>query len=167
MTNLIPLAQAYSINSLKSSAHSSVFLIIALIALVVAIFEIASVWKVYKKANQPGWASIIPVYSSWVEAKVGGKPGWLGLFIVATAIAISFMGSSAANSSKYAPIAAILWVISFLLYVYIFVGIANNFGKTKWFGLLLVILPFIGFPILGFGPAQYKPIEPDDSKASP
>ncbi|HUD05747.1 MAG TPA: DUF5684 domain-containing protein [Candidatus Saccharimonadales bacterium] len=166
MLNLLSPAQAYNITNLKSSAHSPTFLIVFVVLAVVAILEIASIWKVYKKADQRGWAAIVPIYSSWVQAKIGGKSGWLGLLVVAIATSITLIGASPADSTKYAPIAAILWVIVFLLYVYIFVGVARNFGKTKWFGLLLVILPFIAFPIIGFGPAKYKALESDSKNDS-
>ena len=40
------------------------------------IFLIASVWKVYTKAGQPGWACIIPFYNIYVLLKIVGRPGW-------------------------------------------------------------------------------------------
>src|SRR4051812_26873911 len=33
-------------------------------------------WKVFTKAGQPGWASMVPIYNMYILCKVGGKPGW-------------------------------------------------------------------------------------------
>ena len=42
----------------------------------VTVFMIASVWKVFAKAGEPGWASIIPIYNTYVVLKIAGKPWW-------------------------------------------------------------------------------------------
>jgi hypothetical protein len=34
-------------------------------------------------------------------------------------------------------------------------GIAKRFGKWTWFGVGLILLPFIFYPILARGKAQY------------
>ena len=40
------------------------------------ILMVASMWKVFSKAGQPGWASIIPFYNLYIMLKIAGKPGW-------------------------------------------------------------------------------------------
>jgi Ca2+-transporting ATPase len=37
---------------------------------------IASMWKVFTKANQPGWAAIVPIYNMLVMLEVAKKPTW-------------------------------------------------------------------------------------------
>jgi hypothetical protein len=54
-----------------------------LISLALSIFVIASFWKVFTKAGQPGWAAIVPFYNTYVLLKVVGRPGWwLVLFFI-------------------------------------------------------------------------------------
>jgi len=38
------------------------------------ILQIIATWLIYKKAGQPGWASIIPFYNFYVLLKIVGKP---------------------------------------------------------------------------------------------
>src|ERR1700690_1558250 len=44
--------------------------------LALTVFEIVCLWKVYQKAGQPGWASIIPIYNAYILLKIAGRPGW-------------------------------------------------------------------------------------------
>lgn len=91
---------------------------------------IASMWKVFVKAGQPGWASIVPIYNLVTMLKIVGKPTWwLVMFCIPL---VNF----------YA-----LYVVS--------TGIAKSFGKSSGFGLGLMFLGFIFFPMLAFGDARY------------
>jgi hypothetical protein len=94
------------------------------------ILMIASLWKVFSKAGQPGWACLIPIYNVYVLIKVAGKPGWWLLLML-----IPFVNA----------------IVSILVVA----GVAKNFGKGVGFTLGLIFLPFIFYPILAFGDASY------------
>lgn len=101
-------------------------------SLILSIFVIAGVWKVFEKAGQPGWASIIPIYNVIVMLKIAGKPTWWLLLLI-----IPF--------------------VNIIIAIMISIEIARNFGKDTGFGIGLALLGFIFYPILGFGNAQYRP----------
>jgi hypothetical protein len=105
--------------------------VVGIIYLAVLIIVIASMWKVFAKAGQPGWAAIIPIYNFYILCKVGGKPGWWVLLML-----IPFVN-----------------IIIFLL---LCIAIAEKFGKGAGFGVGLFFLGFIFFPILAFGDARYQ-----------
>ena len=42
----------------------------------VMVLMVVAMWRVFNKADQPGWASLIPIYNFYVLLKIGGKPGW-------------------------------------------------------------------------------------------
>lgn len=111
-------------------------LILLLVALIVVM--IAAMWKVFEKAGKPGWAAIVPFYNSWVLAEVGGKPGWWGLLAIFVSV-IPFFGA----------------IASLVISIFIYLGVAQNFGKGTGFAILLILLPFIGVPMLAWGDAQY------------
>lgn len=92
------------------------------------VFIIASEWKTFEKAGQPGWACIVPFYNIYIMAKIAGVKNWWLIFI---------------------PLANIYIIIVIML------GIAKSFGKTTGFGVGLIFLGFIFWPILGFGDAVY------------
>lgn len=104
------------------------------IYLAIIIVYLAGMWKTFEKAGQPGWACIIPFYNVYILLKIAGKPGWwlLLLFVPLANIVILFM---------------------------VGIEIASRFGKGSGFGIGLTFLPFIFYPILGFGDAQYLPLK--------
>ncbi len=55
-----------------------------MISLGISIFMIVIYWFLFQKANQPGWAAVIPYYNSYIVFKIAGKKkmfwGWLDRF---------------------------------------------------------------------------------------
>jgi len=89
-------------------------------------------WKLFSKAGEPGWASIIPIYNTIVFLKIGGKPWWwLFLFCI--------------------PIAGLVFAILAL------VTFTERFGKGAGYviGILLFPLTLIFLPMLAFGDSKY------------
>jgi len=99
----------------------------------IGLFLIVSLYVVFKKADQPGWAIFIPFYNSWVLAEVGERPGWIGVLALVSTF-IPFVG----------------WIIGVALSVYITIGVAAVFRRGVVFGLGLTFLPFVFYPILAF-----------------
>jgi hypothetical protein len=105
--------------------------IVGIIYLAVLVLMIASAWKIFVKANEPGWAAIIPIYNIVVMLKICGKPiWWLVLFLI----------------PGVSIVAGILVAISF----------AKSFGKGTGFALGLIFLGFIFAPMLAFSDATYQ-----------
>jgi ABC-type sulfate transport system permease subunit len=96
-----------------------------------AVLMIAALWKVFSKAGHPGWAAIIPIVNTYFLCKVAGRPGWWIILI-------------------FIPF------VNFIIWIILCIDVAKNFGKGAGFGIGLLLLPFIFFPILGFGSAQYQ-----------
>ena len=99
--------------------------------LTVMILIIAGCWKVFTKAGQPGWASIIPIFNVYIWCKIVGRPGWWVILLL-----IPF--------------------VNFIIGIILSIDLAKSFGKGVGFGLGLALLGFIFWPILGFGSAQYQ-----------
>lgn len=104
----------------------------AVFGFVVIIILIVAGWRIFEKAGKPGWAFIIPIYNVIVLLEIVGKPWWWLLLII------------------FVPLGNIIWGIwtTNLL--------AKSFGKNEGFTVGLIFLPFIFYPILGFGNAQYN-----------
>ena len=102
-----------------------------IIGLLIALVLIVAMWKVFTKAGQPGWASIIPIYNIYIWCKIVGRPWWWILLML-----IPF--------------------VNFIICIILCIDLAKSFGKGVGFGLGLAFLGIIFFPILGFGSAQYQ-----------
>lgn len=103
-----------------------------LIYLAIIILMIAGMWKVFEKAGKPGWAAIVPIYNIIVLLEIVGRPiWWIVLFLIP--------------------------IVNFVALIIVAMDLAVCFGKSKGWGFgLLVILPFVGYPMLGFGDAAYS-----------
>src|SRR6266487_4027516 len=47
-----------------------------IIGLLIALLLIVATWKVFTKAGQPSWASIIPIYNLYIWCIFVGRPWW-------------------------------------------------------------------------------------------
>jgi TRAP-type C4-dicarboxylate transport system permease small subunit len=104
----------------------------SLIILAAALLLVASMWKVFERAGEPGWAVIIPIYNLYVLTKVAQvSAAWM-----------------------------IAMLLPFLNIIAVFVvanGVAKRFGKSTGFGIGLVLLPFLFYPMLAWGDDQPSP----------
>ena len=120
--------QDYSSSSSGSGASIAIFGIVGLAFLVI---YIASMWKIFTKMGQPGWAGIIPILNYVVIARLSGKAWWYGLLPIVPCIG---------------------WVFAIIL-IY---NLAELFGHGVGFTIGLILLPIIFLPILAFGEYQYN-----------
>lgn len=101
-----------------------------LLILIVILLPVLSFWFLYNKANEPGWASIIPIYSTLVWLKIIGKPWyWLLLFCV-----------------PYLNFVFLIWAVNLT---------SKSFGKSEGYTVGLILLPLIFWPLLAFGSSKY------------
>lgn len=113
----------------EDSGTSPVSLIFSL---VFAVLVIAGLWATFSKAGKPGWAAIIPIYNIYVWLKVAGRPGWWLILML-----IPF--------------------VNIVMSIIVSLDVAKSFGKSGVFGFFgLWLFGFIGYPMLGFGSAQYQ-----------
>ena len=98
--------------------------------LLIAVLMIVSMWKIFTKAGQPGWAAIIPFYNLFILLRISGRPEWW----------------------------IILWLIpcvNIVIQILVYLDLARVFGKSTGFGVGLILLPIVFFPLLAFGDAEY------------
>jgi hypothetical protein len=102
-----------------------------IVGLLIALMLVIAMWKVFTKAGQPGWASIIPIYNLYIWCKIVGRPGWWIILLL-----IPF--------------------VNIIVGIILCIDMAKSFGKGVGFGIGLSLLGIIFWPILGFGSALYQ-----------
>lgn len=104
--------------------------LIILLGIALFLIQIGSLWVLFQKADEPGWAAIIPIYNIMLLFRVGGlSAGWV------LTLAIP--------------------VVNGLVGIWLWLRVAEQFGRGALFGLGLAFLPFIFLPILAFGESVY------------
>ena len=92
---------------------------------------VVSEWKIFTKANKPGWACLIPIYSTLVLLEIIGKPWWWIFLFFIPIVNLVFA----------------IWMINLL---------SKSFGKDEAFTVGLLLIPIIFYPILGLGSSKYR-----------
>ena len=115
-------------------AAAGIYLVIVF---AIAVIQIIAMWKIFTKAGQAGWKSIIPIYNLVILFKISGLSPWL-ILLYLTSI-IPFIG----------------WLVVLALTIMQAYYLAKSFGKDVGYMFGLWLLPSIFYMILGFGSAQY------------
>ena len=124
--------------------------VVLLVGLIIGIFQLIGLWKVFKKANQPGWAAIIPFYNTYILCKITGvNPWWIVVVLCSSVLGVI-------------PILGSLLVMAITIYfgVLLAVSTARSFGKDDAYAIGLYLLqPFFMFA-LGVGKSEYQGAKP-------
>lgn len=104
--------------------------VVWIIAMGMYVLQIIAMWKIFTKANKPGWASIVPVYNIYTLLQIAEVPTWYLLLLII-------------------PVANIY--ATFKMYI----ELAHKFGKDTGFGIGLVLLNPVFILVLAFGNASY------------
>lgn len=107
-----------------------IFLLILVLLFAMPLVAMIGMIKVFSKAGHPGWMAIIPGLNLYILVQIADKPMWLFILFFIPTVNI---------------IPAILVPIE----------ISKKFGKSILFAMGLCFLPFVFYPILGFGSAEY------------
>lgn len=122
----------YSSTSTTDSILSGIGTGTMVMSLIVALFSIVTMWMIFKKAGQPGWAVIIPIYNLVVLFRVIKLDWWHILIFL------------------FVPFAAVVYAIIIPL------KLAKVFGKSTAFGVLSIFFSIITNAILAFGSDEYQ-----------
>lgn len=122
----------YQVTTVTTNGMSGFFVGFWLFAYLVAIVvAIVAMWKIFTKAGEAGWKSLIPLYNTYMLFRIAGRNGWwmLGLLVPLLNIVVAVM---------------------------LALDLAKHFGKSTMFAIFgLIIFPFVGSLMLAFGEAKY------------
>lgn len=114
----------------SSGVAAGIGLVGGIIYLAIIVIAIIGMWKAFEKAGKPGWAAIIPIYNMIILIEIVGKPMIWILWLIIPCVNIVF----------------VIWLYNL---------VSKSFGKSEGFTVGMLLLPFIFWPILGFGDAKY------------
>lgn len=102
-----------------------------LIYLIVIVLAVVAYWRIFTKAGEAGWQSIIPIWSTIVLLKIVGRPWWWILLML-----IPF--------------------VNIVVLIVVLLDLGKSFGKSTMFSVFgLIIFSLIGYLMLGFGSDKY------------
>ncbi len=119
----------YNVSELRNIAASYSF-----VGFIVSVLSIVALWKLFKKAGKPGWASIIPIYNIVVLFQIVNISPWLILLML---------------------IPIVNFVVLLVLSIMVCSRLAKAYGKGTGFAIGLFFLYPIFILILGLGDSKY------------
>ena len=136
--------------------------VLIIVATVAMVFGIIGQWKMFTKAKEAGWKSLIPIYNLYTMCKVTGvNPWWILVTFIASLLYTIMNGISGAfPDAWYLVIFVVLFgllnlAISIYFTIVLSVSTAKSYGKdTGWAVGLYFLRPFFMFA-LGIGKSKY------------
>lgn len=139
---------------LGGAVIGGMFAIYLTFSIIIGILLIIAMWKIFTKAGEAGWKSIIPIYNVYVFCKIIGVSFWKWVILCPLLIGVvSFIIETAAGIAQFSNI--IGGIYSIILYIVMAVKLSKAFGKSAGFTVGLIIFPNIFQLILGFGSSTY------------
>ncbi|MBQ3296363.1 hypothetical protein IJG95_01485 [Candidatus Saccharibacteria bacterium] len=146
------------------------------VGIALVVITIIAWWRIFEKAGEKGWKSIIPFYNIYIMFKLCGIKAWFWIILCAAFVGGILTGvnppAELVNNDNvtWETLNAIDWgthtpyligmVISCVAGIFssalIAVKLAKAFGKSVWFSVGLFFLQFIFTLILAFGKAKYS-----------
>lgn len=182
-TTLISTRTATELTT-SEAAFAGGFLGTMLIAvLILTVLVIIGEWKIFEKAGEKGWKSLIPIYGQYILFKIAGIKNWFWALFCVTIVGSIMMSVNqlpvdfnAAQDVINAQLNAINWsdyavyllgatatgIASFAAMIALSINLAKAFGKGLSYILGLIFIPEIVLMVLGFGKAKYdKKVQKD------
>lgn len=147
-------------------------------SLALSILLIVALWKVFEKAGEKGWKSLIPLYNLYIYCKIAWSKGWfwllgslplIGIIWMFLSVFLWFLSRDSGLETMRAfssfknmanRLLGLLSTFSLIATVVatcvVNIRMAKKFGKSTGFGIGLIFLSGIFIPILWFWSAEYQ-----------
>lgn len=131
---------------------------ILFVILTIGAMMIAANWCIFKKAGTSGWKALVPFYCDYTFYKIAWKRKYFFIMLV-----LFVIGFNLSNPTIFKNIPVllsfagdILMFAAAIIDIISIVKLAKAFRKGGGFAVGLILLPFVFYPILGFGSAKYR-----------
>lgn len=128
-------------------------------AIVLWVLYIVAFWKVFTKAGEPGWKSIIPIYNEYTFYKATWNTTMFWVFL-GLGVVGSLMSSCGVDASGGLTAVGIIGTL--LSFAAAVIAVIQSYKTSKAYGhgvgffLGLVFFNWIFLMILGLGSSEYK-----------
>ena len=129
--------------------------------LVILVLTIIAEWRIFTKAGQSGWKSLIPIYNAIVELGFSWRKGKFWSIVLASFLFGIGQALTEYSSGEVLDIVAMLLMVVggiavLVLTVKAVYYLAQSFGHGLGFTIGLILVPTVFRLILGLGSSQYR-----------
>lgn len=138
--------------------------------LVIIVLLVIARWKVFTKAGEAGWKSLIPVYAEYIQWKIAWTKTslfWVVLILVIGGFIMTYAAGGLAldaygnltptgDFSLFSIIGTVLIIAGGVLELIACYKLFVSFGHGVGWFILYILFPNIMLLVLGFGSSQYR-----------
>lgn len=124
----------------------------AVVVIIFYILQVVAYWKIFTKAGEAGWKSLVPVYNTYVQYRLTweAKYFWIALALAVVGGLLKAVGGIVGAVGSLAVLGAgIMNIVGFY-------KLACAFGHGAGFTVGLIFLNPIFMLILGLGKSEYQ-----------
>lgn len=137
----------------------SAMLILSLVGIAVAVLLVIAEWKIFVKAGEKGWKSLIPFYNVYILFKLFWKTDMFWI-LLGVSLGSSILTGICANAGINAGVLTFaVGVFELVVAIILCNRISKSFGHSGGFTVGLIFLPNIFTLILAFNKDKYKKIK--------
>ncbi len=139
-----------------------------IIALAYYVLLVIAGWKVFEKAGEKGWKSLIPIYNTYIFYKIVGMKKWFWAILIASFV-ISFVTTLMGQGTQIQDmntatgvgvfsviLTTAMFILAFAVSVMYSLRTSRVFGHGYLFAFGLFFLSGIFLLVLGFGRSKYN-----------
>ena len=120
------------------------------------LLQIIANWRIFTKAGEAGWKSIIPIYGDYISYKIAWQPAYFWLTFILGIVSSYLQGTLETGESLTVYVLVILIkIILVVISIMYSIKLARAFGRGTGFAIGLIFLQPIFMLILGFGDDRY------------
>lgn len=134
------------------------------ICLVWYIVMVIADWKIFTKAGEPGWMSLIPFLNTFILFKISWKTIMFWAMLGALVLGSIFTSLAGEEGGILQGIGIIFTLAGAVISLIDMYKLAKSFGYGIWFTLGLIFISPLFTLILGYGKAEY--IGPEGKRIS-
>ena len=135
---------------------AGLWIAIWILALVLWILAIIAMWKIFTKAWEAGWKSIIPFYNIYILYKIAGMKNWFWYTLIVFAVWCLVAAICWVESTAYWIVMGIVCLFCWIVAIVVNYKLPRKFGWGVFASILYVLFTWICVLILGFGNYQYE-----------
>ena len=144
--------------------------VIGVASIAIFILLIVAMWKLFEKAGEKGWKSLIPIYDVYILYKISGAKDWFWGLVVAELVVIintivatangSIVTDAAGNITEindvvFPIVTAAMAIFELVAYIVLCAKLSKAFKRGAGTAIGLFFFPNIFTLILAFGSAKY------------
>ena len=162
---MTPSEQAVGVAAISASITT-----ILILAAIWWILLIVARWRIFTKAGEAGWKSIIPIYADYVQWRIGWKKTsmfWIMIGLVILGYILCFAGGAVAYNAAgklaatgsigfLAIIGLICVIVAAIIGLIATYKLFASYGKGVGWFILYILFNAIMLLALGFGSSQYQ-----------